>query len=249
MVCFRVMQTICCALGWLDALCLGLAVTGLVACTEDVDSTDVRTSGVHASMDVMAPGNGESEVTVGLRVGGATSNTFLDLKGEDELVASAEGEERTMSQSGDYYEATLGTEAGGTEINVAFNRGPDDTDAPNSRVTLPEPFELAGLDTGQTVSRADDITLTWEPDPNSEDMRWVLEGDCLLRQTSSTPDTGTVTISASEFLSRDGEENATCNAEICFRRSRSGTVDPAFGEGGFFDAVQRRCVAFRSSPE
>jgi len=236
------------ALRWVEYGLLGVFAVGLAACTEDVDSTDVRTSGVYADMEVLATGNGQSEVTVGLKVGGTNSNTFLELDGEDELVASADGQNRNLTERGNYYEATFDTDAGGTEFKVAFNRGPEDTDAPDSHVTLPAPFELAGLDQGQTVSRADGFTLTWETSPDDDDMRWELDGDCLFHESDGISDTGTVTISASDFDPHSGDEDTTCNARICVERSRRGSVDSAFGEGGVIEAIQRRCVSFESAP-
>src|SRR5512136_236062 len=99
-----------------------------VACGEKVDSTDVRTTGIYAEMGALAEGNGQTMATVDLRVGGAGSNTHLNLKGNDELVASAAtGQSQKMSKVkptvlADYYiyGATLAVEAG--EIVIVFNR-------------------------------------------------------------------------------------------------------------------------------
>ena len=57
---------------------LPLLLLGLVAC-ESVDSTAVTTAGVYADITAMADGSGSTRTTAILKVGGATSNTYLDL--------------------------------------------------------------------------------------------------------------------------------------------------------------------------
>jgi len=51
---------------------------GISAC-ESVDSDDIRTSGVYAYMNVEAKGDGNTRVSARLTVGGAFSNTDLEL--------------------------------------------------------------------------------------------------------------------------------------------------------------------------
>jgi hypothetical protein len=220
----------------------------LPACAEDVDSTDVRTSGVYAEIDVLAAGNGKSEVTTDLRVGGSDSNTHLKIKGEDELVATGDGVAKTMSLSGFLYKASFDVEAEDTEFVVAFMRGPDDDDAPNSNATLPAPFVLAGVESGAQVARAAGFQLTWTAATVGDGMSWQLDGDCLFPQTGSMSDTGQLRVDPSDFKVHSGEEQNTCNASICVSRSRNGQLDPAYGEGGVIKAAQRRCIAFVSTP-
>jgi hypothetical protein len=249
-----------------------------LACGERVDSTDVRTHGIYAAMRALAEGNGQTAVTADLRVGGSGSNTHLDLKGSDELVAwAATGQSQKMSKVkpdalAEYYiyKASLAIEAG--EIVVAFNRGLDDTSAPNSRVTLPDPFTIAGLAPGQEVSRAQGVTMTWAASPAGGNMRWERSG--CLRGAGTIPDAGSLTLDPASLalpivdagapvtrpLDAGALDAATfdagapdagptsCAAQVCLERDRSGMVDPAFGEGGSFSATQRRCVAFNLIP-
>ena len=236
--------------GRVNAVMIGLGAIGLVACqgTEDVDSTDVRTSGVYADMQVVATGDGQSEVTASLWVGGEDSNTYLDLQGDDNLVASAGNDSRSMTRRGEEYEAVFDADAGGTEFNVAFKRGRDDTTAPHSHVVLPDPFVLAGLDPRDTASRSEGFTLTWQTSSAGNDMRLALTGGCLHGERNEISDSGSITFNADDLETDLGHEDDTCDAEICVERYRSGAVDPAFGEGGEFDAIQRRCISFISVP-
>lgn len=252
-----------------------------LACGEKVDSTDVRTHGVYAAMRASAEGNGQTTVTADLRVGGSGSNTHLDLKGSDELVAwAATGQSQKMSKVkpdvlAEYYiyKASLAVEAG--DIVVAFNRGPEDTSAPNSHVTLPAPFTIAGLAPGQEVSRAVGVTLTWVPSPTGGNMRWERSG--CLSGAATIPDAGSLTLDPASLVLPIVDAGApsktpldaspldsaaldagagnsldagptSCAAQVCLERSGSGMVDPAFGEGGSFSATQRRCVAFNLVP-
>jgi hypothetical protein len=218
-------------------------------------------------------------VTADLRVG-AGSNTHLNLKGSDELVASAaSGQSQKMSKVKPYpladyyvYGATLAGEAG--EILVAFQRGPDDISAPSSRANLPEPFTLAGVSAGQSVSRAKGMTLTWAPVPGGGSMRWT--GSGCLGGGGTTPDSGSLNFDPTRLAepivdaglppislidagaldaappdgggARPDGGVTSCAAQVCVERNGSGLVDPAFGAGGSFATTQRRCVAFNLVP-
>jgi hypothetical protein len=231
------------AIGLWATLMLAL---GAVACSEDVDSTDVKTSGVYAEMSVVATGNGQSKLTVDLRVGGVSSNTHLDVKGTDSLTATDGTTTKTLSQSGNVYTATFDVEAAGTQFTVNFNR-PDDKSAPNSSVTLPAPFAVAGLVANSTVSRAQGFTATWTA--STDPMRWTLDGDCIFPDSDSmSADAGQIAITPSNFDVTSGNEQTTCPAKFCLERTRTGTIDPAFGEGGVITATQQRCVNFSSAP-
>ena len=236
------------AIGLWATLMLAL---GAVACSEDVDSTDVKTSGVYADMSVVATGDGRSKLTVDLRVGGASSNTHLDVKGTDSLTANDGTTTKTLTQSGNVYTATFDGDAADKKFTVIFNR-PDDKSAPNSWVTLPAPFAIAGVAAGATVSRAAGFTATWAASTASTDrMQWTIDSDaggCLFANSKSISDAGQTVITASDFSVHSGEEQATCNANFCLDRTRDGALDPAYGEGGKINATQKRCVAFMSAP-
>src|SRR6187549_863202 len=73
-----------------------------LACTETVESSDIRTSGVYPEFRVVADGSGTSEASARLKVGGNDSNTFLDLQAGDRIEVSANGETRVLNSESDH---------------------------------------------------------------------------------------------------------------------------------------------------
>ena len=225
---------------------LPLALFAL-ACTETVESTDIRTTGIYPEIEVVATGNGQSEVSVWLKTGGSNSNTFLELEGEDTLEVTVDGDTKTMDHSGNSYQATFDVDAGGTEFTIAFLRGDADEDAPASVVVLPEPFEL--MLGATTASRADDdLEYTWEPAGDGS-VSWDLSGECISSGSGSTPDDGTNSIAAGDIEPKfmdDAEKS--CTAKVGLERAQRGTIDSAFTEGGSIVAKQVRADSFTSTP-
>lgn len=218
-----------------------------LACTESVESTDIRTTGIYPEIEVVATGNGRSDVSVWLKTGGSKSNTYLDLKGEDTLEVTVDGDTKTMDQSGDEYVASFDVDAGGTEFTIAFLRGDEDENAPASVVSLPEPFDMAlGV---TTASRADDaLEYTWEP-AGDGDVNWSLSGDCVSSDIGKTPDDGTNSIAAGEIEPKfDSDAEKSCSAKLALERAQRGTIDSAFTEGGSIVAKQVRNDSFTSTP-
>ncbi len=218
-----------------------------LACTESVESTDIKTTGIYPEIAVVATGNGSSKVTVYLKVGGNDSNTFLDLKGEDTLEATADGATKTLDQSGDGYSASFPVDAEGTEFTIAFLRGKGDDSAPASIVAMPAPFDMA---LGATeASRADDtLDYTWEPPADSGDMDWRLNGDCVKLDSGSTPDDGMNTLAAGDIETFDSDKAKTCTVDLELTRAQGGTIDSAFTEGGSIVARHVRSDSFTSAP-
>lgn len=218
-----------------------------LGCTEKVESTDIRTTGIYPEIEVVANGSGSSKVTVRLKVGGDDSNTFLELKGDDTLEVTADGDTKTMEGSGNQYTASFPVDAEGTEFTIAFLRGDVDEDAPASVVSLPAPFEMAlGA---SSASRADDaVEFTWEP-AASGDIAWDLSGECIDSAHDSTPDDGSDSIAAGEIEPKfmdDAEKD--CTANLSLTRAEPGTIDSAFTEGGSIVAKQVRGDSFTSTP-
>jgi hypothetical protein len=217
-----------------------------LACTESVESTDIRTTGIYPEIEVVATGNGSSKVTVRLKTGGDNSNTFLDLRGDDKLEATVGDETKELDQSGNSYIASFDTDEGGTEFTIAFTRGEEDDSAPESIVTLPEPFDMT-ID-ATTASRADDdVPYSWEP-AGDDDMDWHLDGDCVQLASGHTPDDGMNTIAAGDIETFDSDKEKTCTVKLQLERAQGGTIDAAFTEGGSIVAKQVRSDTFTSAP-
>lgn len=228
-------------------------LSGLLIGCESVDSDSVLTSGVYAQMTVEAEGNGKSDVTVFLKVGGGLSNSFLDLVDGDELTASADGEDVTLEKVSfsnmRSYEGTLNTDNEGTDFTIAFSRELDDG-APNSKVSMPAPFDITGPTEGTSFSRSqDDIPLEWSDAGTSDGMSWGVEGDCVLPNSGDIlSDPGSFSISAGEIESDPSEEGESCEATITIVRNRYGDIDEAYGEGGLINAIQIREVTLTLTP-
>lgn len=219
-------------------------------CTEEIDSTDVRTSGVHAQFSATAEGDGKTRVHAQLRVGGASSNTFLDLRPGDRLVARMAGQSVQLSGTGGHtYTAILEGDAPAAELVIAFERTDADESAPASRVELPAAFTVSAPTVAQQVSRAQSLSVLWSPVNGAGQLRYSLSGDCVESQSGTTNDDGELVIAAGAIAPRtQALAQATCDVAVVLGRVQSGTVDPAFGEGGKFEATQRRQVAFSSTP-
>lgn len=238
---------------------IALFALGLAGCKDEkVESEDIRTSGIWASFEVKATGNGKASVESELRVGG-DSGTVIELTGEDKLVCTAAETSKTLGKSGNAYKASLPIDAGGTLFTFAFNRGDEDEAAPNSNVTLPDPFTIAGVTSAQEVSRAAQLTVTWEASATADPMKWELDGDCLFSTDGKVATDGTLTLAGDDFnptlTAEEGAKagdasKANCSAKLCIERKRTGTLDPAFAEeeGGEIHAIQRRCTSFISVP-
>lgn len=232
---------------------LSLAViASLVAC-ESVDSTDVLTSGVYADIAATADGSGTTTASAVLRVGGGNSNTFLHIDGDDEVVASQGEDSTAMSEIefGNYYSyvADFEIDAEDTEFLVGFNRTVDEG-APATSMTLPPLFELSGPEADITVAASDeDITISWDPADSADDMSWSIDGDCIASEGGTVDgDPGIAVIEAGTLEWWDEDEPATCEATITVTRSRAGSLDEGYGEGGTAYGRQQRSVSLLVAP-
>ena len=227
-------------------------IGGLVAC-ESVESTDVLTSGVYADISATADGSGSTETSAILRVGGGNSNTFLQLVEDDTLTASQGDDSQAMTEVnlGDWYSyvATFEVDEEDAEFAVAFERTVDEG-APNTTMSLPAPFDLTAPEADVTVAAAEeDITISWEPADAGDDMSWDIDGDCIQAEGDSVDgDPGIAVIEAGTLEWWDDEEPATCEATITVTRSRAGSLDEGYGEGGTAYGRHQRQVKILVAP-
>lgn len=216
-------------------------------CEESVESTDIRTSGIYPEITVTADGDGSFLVSVRLKVGGRSSNTFMDLKGEDELTATVGDDTKVLDETDDEtYTASFATAEEGTEFLIAFDRGSLDDSAPASTVTLPAPFELS-VSPVEASRATDAIDVTWEP-PATGNVNWEIEGECIIRDDANTPDDGAHVLAAGTIETFMSDADKACTVDLTLTRSRSGSIDPAFTEGGNIVARQVRRKSFTSNP-
>jgi hypothetical protein len=108
-------------------------------------------------------------------------------------------------------------------------------------VTLPDPFTVSSP---TTASRAAPLTITWTP--GSSDQISINATGCASAQLGPLPDTGTATFPAGTLVADPAD--ASCDLAFDISRTRSGTLDPAYGQGGSIAAIQRRTTTITSTP-
>jgi hypothetical protein len=226
---------------------LSCALPFAFGCTQSVESTDIRTTGIYPEITVTATGSGTSKVEVALKVGGSSSNTYLDLTGEDQLKATVGGTAKVLDDIGSHtYAASFPVDEEGTEFVISFLRGKIDENAPASTVSLPAPFDLTLAPT--EASRASDpIELTWVP-PATGNVRWDIDGDCIKIDSGTTPDDGMQALAAGSIETFESDKDKSCTVGLDLTRNRNGEIDPAFTEGGSIVARQVRSASFTSNP-
>jgi hypothetical protein len=223
------------------------SMSAATGCRQEVESTDIRTSGVFPVIDVTADGSGSSRVEVRLKVGGRASNTYLELVGDDSLQVTAAGTTKVLDSSGGVaYAATFPTEAPGTFL-ISFMRGAADTSAPSTTVELPTPFTMA-LEAREVSRSTSDLAFTWSPSTGTGDMESTLFGSCINTVIEPIPDDGAAIISRDRIHPPDSRRSETCTVTLSLARRQSGQVDPAFTEGGTVTARQVRSATFTTMP-
>jgi len=227
-----------------------LVVAAAAAACQPVNSDSIKTSGMYANFLADADGNGSTLVTARLKVGGALSNTVVDLMTGDKLSATSDAATQNMVKGpaalGDiYYAATFTGDAEGKSFTVALSRD-NDTSAPNSTATLPAPFVLAPL-AKTSFSRTEAITVSWSP-TTADKIAVAFAGGCIRGLVKGNLTGDSLVVSAGELQPIKDHENESCGVVIAVARDRAGTVDPAYGGGGTFVGRHHRTASFQSTP-
>lgn len=226
-----------------------LALAGS-ACT-DISSDSLLTSGMSAVITGETEGEGETEVTVVLRAGGMASNTFVELSGDDSLLATSGEASATLTKQSlgvvHNYVATLPVDAEDAEFTIALQRSLDEG-APASTFTLPAPFSIEDHADGFTDTTT--LDLTWTPSGSDEEVEIIVDGECIAVWSEElSGDPGAFSIPGDEIVVLGDEPGATCPVDITVRKVRGGTLDAGYGEGGLVQARQIRTVTATFSQE
>lgn len=244
-VCSRVMKLL---------LPLAIGAAGALAGCQTTSSADVDTSGIWADFWIQAPGDGRATVYATLRVGGATSNTYVELQAGESLTVAAAGQSQTLQANRSVildaisYSSKLATDAEGTEVEIALHRTKD-AGAPRSVVTLPKPLEVTAPAAGASVSKAGDgLTITWAPSGGPDPVTVSVTGGCI-EAYEATPagDPGTFTLAPGALAKTPEGAADHCEGTVSVTRKRAGTLDPAY-KGGRIDARQVRQVKVQLVP-
>lgn len=227
-------------------LCVPLA---LAACTT-VESDNILTSGIHAQIAARASGDGTTDVSATLFLGNPANLNFVDLTGDDQLIASHGSDSRVMSETiilnivG--HHAVFPSDLEGDEFVVDFSRSVDGG-APESIASLPAPFELDPI---AATSRAAALEVSWTPAGSLDAMHWEAIGECIEATSADiVDDTGLASIAPGTLRKRQGTNIPdSCSVTLTVVRSRPGDLDPGYGEGGTIAGEQIRKVMFTSNP-
>ncbi|RME26760.1 MAG: hypothetical protein D6798_06010 [Deltaproteobacteria bacterium] len=232
---------------------LGAALPLILAVgCESIDSTTVGTDSIYADFAATSDGS-QTHTTAVLRVGGATSNTFVNLEGDDVLRVTSGDQTQEMTESyvGDVYvySADFDLVEADTPFTFSLERSVD-AGAPDSTCTLPEPLDVTSPEPDSVFSRsADDLTVSWEPSGEQDPVRIIVQGDCIWRtEIDVDGDPGTTVIAAGTIESISEDDPQACDATLTIQRRRSGDLDPGFGQGGTIFGIQERTIGFRTDP-
>lgn len=231
----------------LASLCLvGIAATG--CSKETTSSANIKTGGIAALIDVYADNDTTATIHVELKVGGDSSNTYVDLEGSDKLVATVGGKTKTLTvvDTG-VYEADFSGVEGGTEFQVTLDR-PDDITASENSGTLPDPFTLD--EPASDLSRmSDPLEVTWAPADTGDRMTLNVDGTCIFDyDDDDMSDTGSYTVAAGKLDSTGGDMPETCDLTANVERVKEGAADTVFDPESYFRLHQRRSAKFTSKP-
>jgi hypothetical protein len=229
---------------------LTIVAAGAAGCAK-TESSDLLTSGIYADLSARATGTGTTTVYATLYVGNPINLNFVELTGDDQLVASYGGQTKVMNQTELLnivsHAAEFSTDAEGASFGIALQRSVD-AGAPTSTVTLPAKFTLTPVPT--SASRAAALALSWSPAASTDTMSWRATGECIGdAQGVLAGDSGTMAIAAGTLMKRQGQNIPdSCMVSITVTRSRAGKLDSHYGKGGDATGRQDRTVTMMSTP-
>jgi stringent starvation protein B len=227
----------------------GLVGLLAVGCSKETTSSrNIKTGGIAALTDVYADTDTTATVHVELRVGGSSSNTYINLEDGDQLIATAGDQTKTLSMTDEagVFEAKFSGVGEDTLFSLVLER-PHDTTASENSGTLPAPFTLE-KPTDDLSRKNDELEVTWAPSGTADAMTFAFDGDCIFNHKESPSDSGSFTLSKGELDSTGGDKPEACKLDLETQRSRSGTADPAFDSESWFRLHQRRSTSFVSAP-
>lgn len=215
-----------------------------VACNS-LESGDLRTNGMKPDMVVRSNNtDANSKLNVSIHVGDSI-NSFVDLDPPDVMTASVNGgapselsESNLLGATG--YSLDINTKEPDTEVVVALTRGEDDDGAPESKVTFTQQLALTSPGAGASFSRAnDDIEVTWTSEDSPDGVRVTVTGECIdsvsldvqAGDTSVTVEAGTIQKKTDSDPEDENEIPDSCDITVSAVRTRTGTLDPAYGGG------------------
>jgi hypothetical protein len=223
----------------------------LTACNP-TDSSTVTTDKMAAEISITVDATGKAFVQASLWThpsdGGLLQEDSVYLTGDDALVATADGRSVQLAEQNlialHDYVATFNAPHEGQRYEVALERSQQPS-APSSVVTVPAAVTLSPL---TPFSRAHGVTIQWAPSGSTDQVHVSVDGVCATFD-QDVKDTGQLAIPGGAFTPHTMDQaNTTCDATVAVMRVRTGTLDPAYGQGGSIVASQEQSAVVSSSP-
>lgn len=246
-----------------------LAVSGgLGGCASDVDSVDVNDGGIFADFEAIERNDRSIEVAASLKVGGSTSNTFLEMEGGERLLVHYGGVTREMVEHVELFGAVSYSQVmppatnGSSELSIVFVRS--DGTRLTSDIELPSDFSISNPSDNDSFTELDTVQLTWGPPTAQASTNLSIASVCNLSDGSSMLTDGSQALSSEStgfdsfasallpslvFVPRpNGTAWTRCEVDFTIDRERFGHVSSAYGEGGRFRAAVTRTVRIEVVP-
>jgi hypothetical protein len=229
----------------LDIASVAILLTGC-KCAAPVDS-EVGTDSIHVYMVLQCAEDGTTSVRVELSVGGPLGSDIY-LTGGDELEVTANGQSQKLEREDTwlnqvFYNGTLDTDEPGTEVTISFER-PNHTSALDSCVTLPANIAIQMPQAGETFTRGDEITVSWEPSGGPGEVAIEFATICRGGQESyskttsyTASDSGSAAYPVASLLDESLEGNEVCDVTITLMRETTGSISAEYKSG---EIVARR---------
>lgn len=248
----------------------GVAVLIFLTCVistgcSKTDSANVTTKAIFADIKIVGNSKGTTDVFVDLDVGSGLNGTDLELSDGDSLTATANGQTQILSKSSNImnieYITTFDTNEADMEVTVSFTRE-NGLSAPDSKATLPAPFTLTAPTDGDLFGLNDPVIFEWLPVDETSRIGIVSIYTCQNTDAEGTlttigtgiseriVDNGFTSYTMRELFGTSSPEtyNRGCTLELEVSRSRAGSIDSHFGEGGRIIAKQSETLEIRYDP-
>ncbi len=238
----------------LTALVLFTAMLPLQACLfSQGSSCDATIQGMSLDADVYNERDGDIVARASFEFGdmSGVGGTSLELCETDELRINGEVAREYEDQLTNrlYYDVKFSEEQ--TEYEFVFSReGEADVVA---RVSQPPAFEIVSPSAQESLSRADGLTIEWDPAGNSTmdiliDPDEVGDASCMNGLREDVDDLGVYTFLTSDLeLPAEAEKVDQCRVDVQLEREVTGEYPSEF-DNGSIRAFQRRWVEFVSVP-
>lgn len=243
---------------------LALSVMVLVvACGGgSVDSSDLKTEGIHGTFRVYG-NNNETTIDARLTAGGPNGSDVKLTEG-DTFSASAYNETKRLNREPqwlgiyDTYMNQFDSNQSGAEITISLSRA-NDPDAPQSSVVLPPRFFLSShyVDDIVTVAADEQVLLQWDKNYSGEIVMYlslicgsteVTDEELRFYDQTDLADVG----EASFYFENVGDDTSkglidtgkACKGEVIIEREALGSIDPNL-DGGNIKGYQQAKLEFK----